>query len=263
MKGAERMQVRPPKRPDHESRIWNAAERRVTLLVEAGRQADDARLVAVVDADLDRLLGEVEERPNLIRTDAHDLETTLLSGPALERVLLQVAREALLHSEEQWGEPLRGRLFRWAEGLGRLRWLKIRLHPELDALRFKGKEGEPSLRRKYADCVESGWTPSVERSIRAVCLACNAHHLLPPRRNLAGEARALGEADLLQLCNGHDLLGLLAAWLMEEGGRHAPDAGELAELLAVACPADWLARTAMWDGLRRWERENPGSSLLR
>jgi hypothetical protein len=77
-------------------------------------------------ASKDRLL---KDRDDVVWTDAHDLETTLLLLPTLEKTRRFSARrsqEAPPPWSSAWGEPLRARLFRHAEGVGRLRWLKSR-----------------------------------------------------------------------------------------------------------------------------------------
>ncbi|HFE46230.1 MAG TPA: DUF4435 domain-containing protein, partial [Nannocystis exedens] len=152
--------ARPP--PTTESRFFNAARKSVTLLVEAGvderfwrqyctcdciirhqgqggrsgafkelkkaEKYDDAVLLAILDADFDRLEGTLKEHPNIIWTDAHDLETTLLSIPQiLLKVLgLSIAWDKQTKKEEEWGESTQARLFRHAKPMGRLRWLKQR-----------------------------------------------------------------------------------------------------------------------------------------
>lgn len=82
-------------------------------------------------------------------------------------------------------------------------------------------------------------------------------------RDLAAECEALPAADLHQLCNGHDLLGLLAAGLAALGSGNKPKADALAEALATACERAWLLTTAMWRAIESWERAHPGYQVLR
>lgn len=280
-----------------ESKIFNAARRSVTLLVEAGfderfwrmhcdasvrhanqggrgsvlRELDRARLhpdavlLAVLDADLDRVTNTLISRPDVVWTDAHDLETTLCSLPALEKLITHwVDSDKLTKQETLWNERLRARLFRHAEGLGRLRWLKLRAHPRLDRLVFKRKKkGELALFDRYDECREEHWAPSLLRSISTLINYSCALEL--QAASLAAECEQLPEADPAQVCNGHDLLGFLCAWLNTicntKDGKH--NVRQLSEELALACEGPWLAQTSMWQRILAWERDHPGHRVLK
>jgi len=193
----------PSPSPLTESKLFNAARRTVTLLVEAGvdqrfwrmhcvgdchvrehgqggreavlKELNRARgqagavLLAVLDADLDRVEGRLLLDSDVVWTDAHDLETTLLTLPTLEKLVTQcVDSSKLAEQEREWGEPLRARLFRHAEGIGRLRWLKQREH--LDDLVFKKMKGTRELLyfANYKRCADKFWSPSLAKVIEAL-----------------------------------------------------------------------------------------------
>lgn len=283
----------PPPSPTTESKFFNAARRTVTLLVEAGvdqrfwrmhcdrdchirhngqggreavlaeleraRAHPDAVLLAVLDADLDRIENRLPSNPDVVWTDAHDLETTLFGLPALDKLVAQQV-DPEKHSSQRatWGsEDLRQRLFRHAEGIGRLRWLKQRAR--IDELVFKKKKGTIIvLFDRYDKCADKNWSPSLTNTITAILDYSNAQHL--HKRNLVAECAALGEADCAQLCNGHDLVGFLAAWLKSMGRSYTEEA--LTEALAGYCERDWLKSTQMWHGIRAWEAKHPGFRVL-
>lgn len=283
----------PPPPPTTESKFFNAARRTVTLLVEAGvdqrfwqmhcdrdchvrhhgqggreavlaelnqaRSHPDAVLLAVLDVDLDRLENRLPSHPDVVWTDAHDLETTLFGLPALEKLVAQqVNREKYRSVTATWrGEDMRQRLFRHAEGIGRLRWLKQRAR--IDELQFKKAKGKTlALFDRYDKCVDRDWSPSLTHTIRALLDYSSAHHLLA--RDLAGECIGLGDADLAQLCNGHDLVGFLAAWLKTVGCQYTTE--QLTDALAGYCEREWLEGTVMWREIRSWEATHPGFYVL-
>lgn len=284
-----------PPPPIAESKLFNAARRTVTLLVEAGvdqrfwrmhcgrdchvreqgqggreaalkelrraREHEDAVLLAVLDADLDRVEDRLLADPDVVWTDAHDLETTLLVLPTLEKLVAQrVDAGKLADLERAWGESLRARLFRHAEGVGRLRWLKQR--EELRELLFKKSRGTRELLYfdKYAECVDRDWSPSLTRVIMALTDYSSAHHLR--KRDLAGACAALPAADPAQICNGHDLVGFLGAWLRETTKQPHRDE-HLTESLAGYCERAWLMTTAMWRAIQDWEQRHPGFQVLK
>jgi fructose-1-phosphate kinase PfkB-like protein len=50
-------------------------------------------VLAIVDADFDRLETSAHHSPNLLRTDTHDLETMLIDSPALDKVIAEFGSE--------------------------------------------------------------------------------------------------------------------------------------------------------------------------
>lgn len=279
----------PPPGPLVESKIFNAGRPSVTLLVEAGfderfwrthatclvrhhdqggraavlrkldaaKQHPDAVLLAVLDADLDRVEGCLVERDDVVWTDAHDLETTLACLPALDKLVRhKVGSEKTAEAEQRWGERLRERLFRHATGMGRLRWLKHREH--IDGLVFKKpKKKELHHFDCYDRCTEDDWSPSLTHVINAVIAYSSAQHLLG--RPLLDEIQALPAAPPEQVSNGHDVIGFLHAWI---DARDRSDADSLARELALACDVDMLRRTAMWQAIRTWEDRHAGFAVL-
>ena len=102
----------------------------------AVRRLDTRRFsgaLGIVDADFDRLQGRALPSPNLLATDAHDLECVLLRSPALDGVLAEYGDRAKIRRfEATQGGTVRDALL--ARGLifGRLRWL-ARAAPGLES----------------------------------------------------------------------------------------------------------------------------------
>ncbi|MBL8615317.1 MAG: DUF4435 domain-containing protein [Deltaproteobacteria bacterium] len=279
----------PQPNPRVESRFFNSARRTAVLLVEAGpderfwrpwvgpgvlvRQANQGGkaqiirwlkaakpdegevLVGVVDADLDRVRGVENDTPDVILTDAHDLEATLVGLPALDKLATSLAGAALAAAEARWGESLRARLVRHAELPGRLRWLKVARSPAFDALLFKKeKRNGIDYFDDYASCIGADFQPDPSALVKALCSFSNAQQLLPPKVDLVAAAAALGPVDLAQLCNGHDLMGFLYAMLKEIKAQGLSDSAGLAQQLGLAVERVWLVETAMWKALDAWSK---------
>ena len=58
-------------------------------ILEILEKSNFQRVLAIVDADFDRLENLANKRPNLLPTDTHDLETMLIKSPALEKVVAE------------------------------------------------------------------------------------------------------------------------------------------------------------------------------
>jgi len=281
--------VEPPS-PTTESKFFNAARSTVTLLVEGrldhrfwrmhcvrdcpvkpmgGRYAvlreldraaahEDAVLLGVLDADLDRIEDRLVVRADVVWTDAHDLEGTLIALPALAKLLSQlVDGDKLAKDEARWGESILARLIRHAVHMGRLRWLNQR--EGVNMLTFKKQpKRELVLFDRYEDCVDDDWSPSLAKIISELINYSSAHHVSP--KELMDQC-AVPEADSAQLCNGHDLLGFLRVW--PRIGKRTLSLDDLADRLAVACERRWLTPTSMWRAIEAWERAHPGFRVLK
>lgn len=297
----DQLGVRPPNSVVT-SKLRNAGRPTVTMLVEAGfdqrfwqmhvhdwcrvehqgqggRQAalakldearghPDAHLIAVLDADLDRVNGCLQIREDVFWTDAHDLETTLLGLEILEKLVRQrVGVERLRLAEEAWAESVRKRLFRHAEGMGRVRWYMLGEGGGVLAFKKgrpdgKGRAGV-SLFDEYARCAGPRWEPSLEHVLDALIRYHNAQKLLAQKRELLSSIAALPVAAVEQVCNGHDLVGFLHAWLRYEVECFSESVEVLADALALGTEHVWLQSTAMWRAIRDWEAAHPGFFVLK
>lgn len=222
-------------------------------LARAAHHAETA-IVAVLDADLDRAEGRLQERPDVVWTDAHDLETTLLGLPALEKLARHAlgGDEGMAEREKAWGEPLRARLFAHGLHLGRLRWLKARGDVTL-VFKKPGKgsrKGDVVRFGKYDACVGDNWAPSWSRAARAIANYGGVRVDLDGWERLAA---GLPDADAAQVCNGHDLVGFLGVLF----GRKDVDGA-----LLLVTERAWLETTAMWAQLRAWEVAHPGFAVV-
>ncbi|MCK6517453.1 DUF4435 domain-containing protein [Myxococcota bacterium] len=283
------------------NKLSNAAKPTVTLLVEAGsdqrfwrmfvrakvehmgqggreaaiklldeaRTHEDAWFVAALDADLDRVEGRLAQRDDVAWTDAHDLETTLLTTPALGKLAArELGPERLADLERSWGAPLLQRLFACARPMARLRWLKQRRLDALDGLKFKKSERGGELRHfdRWEQLSGGALKPPEPGACVEAVIQFSGGAADTLRREGAGivnELAALPEADDAQLCNGHDLMALLTLLLRGKLKDSSGDAvAQLSALLAVACERADLEQTSMFAALRVWQAAHPKFALI-
>ena len=202
-------------------------------------------ILALLDADLDRITGRLQTREDVIWTDAHDLETTLLCLPVLEKLVrFHLSDDKRFALEQTWGESFRERLFRHAEGAGRLRWLSQR---EQLPLHFKKLKKNALTHVNHGDAVTADWSPSLPDFIDEVINFSQAQPL--KSRDLVSECQALPAVDQHQLCNGHDLIGFLRAGI-EVLCKVKRSAEDWTHDLFLAVEFPWLETTQMWQTLR-------------
>lgn len=278
--------------PHTEAKLFNAARRTATLLVEGefdarlwrgycvcrvwplggrgrvlskldeARTDSEVRFVAVLDADLDRLEGGVAERDDVVWTDAHDLESTLSATPALEKLLRHALDPQQVEERESaWGESFRERLYRHAIPMGRLRWLSIRAGLGLKWTKSKRRSGRDFDRfDDYGKCVDGKWVPAAATSVERIVNYSQAHSL--KSRDLVAECEALPDADPDQVCNGHDLIGFLCVGVEKVGRKPRQSAEVMGQGLALAVERRWLEQTAMWRSLAAWAERHPGYRIF-
>lgn len=235
-----------------------ACQGRGRALAELERSArdDETCFLAILDADFDRLEGGLVERDDVVWTDAHDLETTLLLSPALEKLLRAMVGEACEAAEARWSASFRARLWEHAVGMGRLRWLTRRA--SLPLVFKKTTRGALKLFDKYDRCVGEDWSPDLAKVVAEIRNYSSQHALRS--QDLVDMCEALPEAPPEHVCNGHDLLGFMKSGL--ERVARAGDAkaikkmADLDDRLADAYEQAWLEETAMWRALKAWEACN-------
>ena len=66
---------------------------RVIEILKIFEKSSFQGVLAIVDADFERLESLLYSSPNLLRTDTHDLETMLINSPAFDKVVAEFGSE--------------------------------------------------------------------------------------------------------------------------------------------------------------------------
>jgi len=179
------------------------------------------RVRVVVDADYDRVLGRVCSSPRVVYTDLNDLECTMVGCGVLEHLSAEIMSDAALVglSEKLCGRTLRQALIEGAATIG-----KYRLANEVGGygLRFRNMPASTVLMK---DTFEVD-----ERALRQWITDAN-----PESRELDSlwhlvDGDSLHGYDPVDLCNGHDLVELLAAFTARYGPENQRAVWERANL---------------------------------
>lgn len=206
-------------------------------------------VLAVVDADYDVLMGVEPEAPNVLMTDAHDLECMLCRAPALGRV---VGERGTV--EKTRGLDVRSALLERGLVFGRVRWALARL--ERDAEEAIEVPSVAPILQEVVD--RDTWTVDGHR------LQAKVQERLGEDADLLEAMAALPDADPWHVVHGHDLVVLLRIGLQRVLGDMAPRFGvEDIELeLRLAMSTQDLRATALGEEIRGWERANPPYVVL-
>ena len=201
-------------------------------------------VLGLVDSNHDHLFGVSLASPNLVATDAHDLECLLCRSAALDSVLAEHGDAMKIDRfEQQNGADVRSALLERGIILGRVRWAARRFEPNI-SLRHLRLE-------RFVD--EKTWTIDDEELIPEA-----VRPAVVDAQELQDEIAQLPAADPWHVAHGHDLIELLKIGLRRVLGNLRPSIGveDLARLLRQAMPDRDLRSTGLWQEIRRWEHRN-------
>lgn len=155
-------------------------------------------VLAIVDADYEKLQGNAVINSNIVYTDTHDLETMILSSPALEKVLISFWPDASISIVQKLGEQVRSHILDIGTHIGCVRWINFRNKLSLDFKdlpyeRFINKDNMQVDLSELISILNVGRNRLVyEEDILKECNQLRANN-----------------PDQWHVCQGHDLVNLL------------------------------------------------------
>jgi hypothetical protein len=200
-----------------------------------------AGVVAIVDADFDRLLGKSYDLENLCLTDHHDLDLTIFASTALDKYLAQHANAPFNVAE------IRHMVLKAARAISCCRFVseKFKL-----ALYFKNLAHEALF---SVDDLSMGIEGLVAELINRSKTRCTPEHL---KALIAVEEAS--DYDLLEIVNGHDAAAVLGISLRKMFGSRRDIhtwASEVEAGLRLAYDREKFSASNMSRFLMAWQRE--------
>jgi hypothetical protein len=162
-------------------------------------------MLAIVDADFDRLDGKEPSSSNLLFTDTHDLETLLLKSPALEKILDEHASEKKCRD---FGKDIRSTLLEGGVLVGYLRWASLKHSYSLtfEGLDFKRFTSESTLAINLSQLVTTVKQKSQKFALKDDDIRAKMNVLKNDSH------------DKWDVCCGHDLVEILSFWITQDIG---------------------------------------------
>jgi hypothetical protein len=210
-------------------------------------------ILAIVDADFDRLEGTKPSSSNLLFIDTHDLETLLLKSPALEKILDEHASE---EKRKNFGEDrIRSTLLEGGVLVGYLRWASLKHSYSLtfEGLDFKRFTSESTLAITLSQLV----TTVKQKSQK---LALKDEDIMAKMDELKSDSH-----DKWDVCCGHDLVEILSFGLRKTLGTNDSKKVEceiLESLLRVGYEAAYFVETDLYQAIHAWEANNKPFKVL-
>ena len=226
---------------------------RVITVLEILEKSSFQGMLAIVDADFDRLENLVYSSPNLLRTDTHDLETMLIKSPAFNKVVAEFGSEEKI---TQFNRDVRLALLETAMSVGYLLWISQcdRLNLTFDGITFSKFVDEQTLQIDELKLIREVKNKSQAFSLKDEDLQ---QRLVSQKSN---------NHDPWQVCCGHDLVEILSLGLRKAlGSNKAADveSSSLERNLRLAYEEVYFRDTHLYLNIRTWESNNKPFKVLR
>jgi hypothetical protein len=207
-------------------------------------------LVAIVDSDFMKLDGSTVELAAVFLTDSHDLEMMIISSKALQKVLSEFGAHIKIAEQEKEMLDL---LLAVTAPLGFLRWLSSEAKDNLN-LKFEEINFD-----KFIIKDKKKLTVNIDKMVTIVKNNSTMYDI--NSEEFENKIHALEEQgyDLLHICNGHDVVEVLAIGLKKVfGNRRARcmNAETLEGIMRIAYDYSCFVSTQLYASIKDWEKSN-------
>jgi hypothetical protein len=210
-------------------------------------------ILAIVDADFDRLTIPLYCSSNLLYTDTHDLESMLINSTAFDKVLTEFGSEEKVL---QFNRDIRLAILESSISVGYLLWISQSdgLNLTFDGITFS----------KFVD--EQNLQIDELKLIREVKNKSQAFSLKDENLQLKMSSQKSNNHDPWQVCCGHHLVEILSLGLRKTiGSNKASDieADKLERYLRLAYEESYFRDTQLYASILDWEANNEPFKVLR
>lgn len=229
-----------------------SSKQRAIEIFKILEQSNFQGVLAIVDADFDRLENLLYTSPNLLRTDSHDLETMLINSPAFNKVLAEFGSEEKIG---KFNRDVKLVLLENGMSVGYLLWISKceALNLTFDGITFSKFIDEQTLQIDELKLIQEIKNKSQAYSLKDEDL----------RQQL--NSRKSKNHDPWQICCGHHLVEILSFGLRRVfGSNKAADVepNSLERSLRLAYEEIYIRQTQLYLDIRKWESNNQPFKVL-
>nr|WP_199331273.1 DUF4435 domain-containing protein [Calothrix sp. FACHB-1219] len=229
-----------------------SSKQRAIEILEILAKSNFQGVLAIVDADFDRLQNVAYNHPHLLRTDSHDLETMLIQSPALEKVVAEFGSEDKI---SHFNRDIREVLFSLGASVGYLRYISQsdKLNLTFEGITFS----------RFID--EKTWQFNELRLIQEIKNKSQAFYLKDEEIQKRLISEKSNNYDYSQVCCGHDLVEILSVGLRKVIGTNKAadiEANSLERNLRLAYETVYFCKTQLYSEIRLWETNNQPFKVL-
>lgn len=208
--------------------------------------------VAMVDADYWRLENAVPTIQNMVVTDSHDIETLILSSPALDKLCKEYGSAAKLNALIASGETVSGLLLKAALPIGCLRYCSLKHSLWID---FRDLKYSKFIDKKELVCSQSALVAHVRGKTSRI-LALTDVEVIEACSTLS-----ITISDPWQACAGDDMIGCLSIALKGKIGTKNNQSvlpKNLLKVLRLAYEFSYFQNTTVYADILAWTKVNSG-----
>lgn len=206
-------------------------------------------IAAVVDSDFFRIAGMPPLSASAFLTDAHDLETVMVASPGLDKVL-----EEFGSRQKMAGKNIRQILLESGQVMGYLRFLSLRdgLNLAFEKISFGAFVDRDTMKVDVGRLINEVKNKSGQHALNVSATRAKVEVLI-------------GTHNPLDVCCGHDLIGILSIGLRRAIGscsalEASPEA--LERSLRLAYETAHFAQTNLYAGLAAWGNRQQGFRIV-
>ncbi|WP_414514863.1 DUF4435 domain-containing protein [Nostoc sp. PCC 9305] len=233
--------------------VETSGKQRAIEILKILEQSNFHGVLAIVDADFERLEALLYTSPNLLRTDSHDLETMLINSPAFNKVIAEFGSEEKI---AQFNRDIKSVLLKNGMSVGYLLWIS-----KCDGLNltFEGITFSKFIHEQTLQIDELKLIQEIKKKSQAFSLnEKNLQERLKSQKS--------NNHDPWQICCGHHLVEILSLGLRKAlGSNKAADVepNSLERSLRLAYEEIFFHQTQLYLDIRKWESNNQPFRVLR
>lgn len=209
-------------------------------------------ILGIVDADFWNVDRVNLPSKNIVKTDTHDIETLIMSSPALDKVLIHYGDRDKLPSNDN----VINLLLEAGKPLGYLRWLSSKRKMYLN---FKGLEFSRFVDKNTLD------VDCDKLIIEVIENTKNCKYKSDDLKRILEYALRNSTHSPWQICCGHDLVEILSIALIELFGSFGSPANKfnISKWLSLAYEHAYFSETSLYSSILNWESHNSPYLILK
>lgn len=224
-------------------------------------ESDFAGVLAILDADFSLLENNYPKNPDILLTDAHDLEMMLIHSPAFDKFINEfVPEKKQADFLSKRGRSIRDELLEMGQYLGYLRWFSYRSSYGLNFndLNFKKIV---DIKRFTAAALDQLITIVKNNTISKSAAEEKKDKYKIDEKFIKDETEKLLvlNCDLWHICCGHDLICILSIGLRRVIGNYdskQADPEIIERSLRLAYESKYFEETKLYNSVKTWEKTN-------
>jgi len=232
--------------------------------VLADVEEDIFGIFAIIDADFRHIIEEEFSSKNVFVTDYHDVEMMTIAAKSWDEVIsYHTQKTKLAKFQKQYSTPLREYLIEMSKSIACVRFLNFK---NKLGLTFKTMSKGQYIFLDYSKFIDKQkFCIDNEKLLETIENKSQKQNFFKNNPNLIKELSEIckKEFDLLEFCNGHDVINILSLAIKKEVGNKNISGQELEAFFIVAYRFDDFVKTNLFKNLKRWETDNKDFNLFK